>query len=425
MHPYRIQKALLFVAVAALIACKASNQTIAQMQNPSAAGGRASHALPTRALPAGFESYKDPQSTGRLIYIKSGDGPASAKMAMRQFLASLNGVFDGPLHITAATGDPQDTVVQAMLSTQMDGQPVDAVAAVATSKGSSIAGLMYDRSGSLRTSYPRLSSYFSKQIGQPVQTKSTSAAPDLSTWTRRTGGDRSTSVLMPPDWELATVSSGTVILNGPNKEQVVLGLENFVMPNSRGYAPYMAPEQALAWFFRNNGLQLVRILQHDPASRNGGGQEELMMVEIAQQDGSRYKAVCRVITNPMGMNIWQFHLSSMAAPEDRFEAAKPTMVDIWNNWKLDPSYVQKHLEHAEETAAQTRAMIMEGAQRSMHAFDNVNEAIDQAIRGVSTMENTGTGKRAETQIGTERQVIDACRRNGMSCREVPIDELVQ
>ena len=78
MHPYRIQKALLFVAVAALIACKASNQTIAQMQNPSAAGGRASHALPTRALPAGFESYKDPQSTGRLIYIKSGDGPASA-----------------------------------------------------------------------------------------------------------------------------------------------------------------------------------------------------------------------------------------------------------------------------------------------------------------------------------------------------------
>ena len=424
MHPYRVQKALLFVTVAALIACKASNPSIAQMQNPSVAGGWSSHALPTRALPAGFEFYKDPQSTGRLIYIKSGDGPASAKTAMRQFLASLNGVFDGPLHITAATGDPQDTVVQALLSTQMDGQPVDAVAAVATSKGSSIAGLMYDRSGSLRASYPRLSSYFSKQIGQPAQT-TTSTAPDLSTWTRRTGGDRSTSVLMPPDWELAAVSSGTVMLNGPNKEQVVLGLENFVMPNSRGYAPYMAPEQALAWFFRNNGLHLVRILQHDPASRNGGGQEELMMVEIAQQDGSRYKAVCRVITNPMGMNIWQFHLSSMAAPEDRFEAAKPTMVDIWNNWKLDPSFVKKHLDHAEETAAQTRAMIMEGAQRSMHAFDNVNEAIDQAIRGVSTMENTGTGKRAETQIGTERQVIDACRRNGMSCREVPIDELVQ
>lgn len=417
MHVPRILTALLFLALATAASCKANNPGATEMQRPSG--------IPARTLPAGFTSYKDPQSTGRLIYIKSSDGADSAKTAMRQFLASLQGVFDAPLHVTAATGDPNDTVVQAMLTTELAGQPVEAVAAVATSKGSSISGLIYDRSGSLRISYPRLSSYFSKQIGQPLQPKAKSAAPDLSTWTRQTGGDRSTNVLMPPDWQLATVSSGTAILNGPNKEQVVLGLENFVMPNSRGYAPYMPPEQALAWFLRNNGLQLVRVLQHDPPSRNGTGQEELMMIEVAQQDGSRYKAVCRVIVNPMGMNIWQFHLSSMAAPEDRFEASQPTMTAIWNNWKLDPKFVQDSLNRAAETAAQTRAMIMEGAQRSMHAFDNVNESIDQALRGVSTMENTNTGKRAETQIGTERQVIDACRRNGTSCREVPIDELVQ
>ena len=425
MHPCRIQKAILFGAIASLISCKANNQSVAQMEDPATASGGTARALQVKALPQGFESYKDPRSTGRLIYVKSSGGPASAKTAMRQFLSSLNGVFDAPLHVTTATGDPQDTIVQAMLTTTVGGQPVEAVAAVATSQGSSIAGLMYDRSGSLRTSYPHLSSYFSKQIGQPVQGKETSSTPDLSTWTRRTGGDGSTSVLMPANWQLASVASGTAVLNGPNKEQVVLGLESFVMPNNRGYAPYMPPEQALGWFLRNNGLQLVRILQHDPASRNANGQEELMMVELAQQDGSRYKAVCRVITNPLRMNIWQFHLSSIAAPEDRFEASKPTMVAIWNNWKLDPKYVQQHMDHAEEVASQTRAMIMQGAQRSMHAFDNVNEAIDQAIRGVSTMENTDTGKRAETQIGTEQAVIDACRRNGRNCREVPINELVQ
>lgn len=421
MYRHCIYTVLFLLAIGA---CDRNNQGSAQAQRPSAEGGT-NRDLSTKALPQGFQSYKDPQSTGRLIYLKSSDGPASAKAAMRQFLASLNGIFDRPLHITAATGDPEDTVVQAVMTTEAGGQPVQAVAAVATSKGSSIAGLMYDRSGLLRTSYPRLSSYFSKQIGQPLQPKETSTEPDLSSWSRRTGGDGSTNVLMPSNWQLATVASGTAILNGPNKEQVVLGLEAFVTPNSRGYAPYMAPEQALAWFLRNNGLQLVRVLQHDPASRNGGGQEELMMVEIAQQDGTRYKAVCRVITNPMGMNIWQFHLSSMAAPEDRFETSKPTMTAIWNNWKLDPRYVKEHIEHAEQVAAQTRQMIMEGAQRSMHAFDNVNEAIDQALRGVSTMENTDTGKRAETQIGTEREVLDACRRRGISCREVPTDELVQ
>lgn len=423
MHFHRISTFLLLLATSAFICCDPS--IYAATQDRVASNGGSARALTSKALPQGFQSYKDPQGTGRLIFVKSASGPASATTAMREFLASVSGLFDAPVQIMAAAGDPQDTIVQALLSARIAGQPIEAVAAVATTKGSSIAGLIYDRSGALRASYPRLSSYFSKQIGEPASTKETSTAPDVSTWRRRTGGDGSTSVLMPADWQLATVASGTAILNGPNKEQVVLGLETFVMPNSRGYAPYMAPEQALAWFLRNNSLQLVRVLQHDPVSQNGGGQEELMMVEIAQQDGSRYKAVCRVITNPMGMNIWQFHLSSIAAPEDLFEVSKPTMIAIWNNWKLNPEYVQKSLEHAEETAAQTRAMIMEGAQRSMHAFDNVNEAIDEALRGVSTMENTDTGKRAETQIGTERAVLDACRRNGVNCREVPINELVQ
>jgi hypothetical protein len=426
MHSHPIQKALLFLTIGALISCNAGNQSVAQSPSPSPASGRTAHALPTKPLPPGFESYKDPQSTGRLIFVKSSDGPASATAAMRQFLSSLHSVFDGPLHVTAATGDPQDTLVQVMLITEIGGQPVDAIASVATTRGSSIAGIMYDHSGSLRTSYSRLSSYFSKEIGQPVQTKEASTEPDLSTWTRRTGGDGSTSVLMPPNWQLASVANGTAILNGPGKEQVVLGFQTFVAPGNPGYAPYMAPEQALGWFLRARGVQLVRISDREnKAQLNPGGQAELMMAEIAQSDGSRYKTACLVMTNPMAMNIWKFFITYIAAPEDRFDAARPTMMGIWNNWKLDPQYVQSHIKHAEETAAQTRAMIMEGAQRSMHAFDNVNEAIDEAIRDVSTMENTGTGKRVETQIGSEQQVIDACRRRGVSCRVVPTNQLVQ
>lgn len=425
MYLNRVRKDLLFLAFGALIFCETNCHSSAQTPNASAANPRTPRTLPTRPLPKGFESYSDPQSTGRLIYIKSGEGSASAKTAMRQFLSSLNGVFDAPPTITAATGDPKDTVVQAVLSTEIGGERIEGVAAVATSQGSSIAGLMYDRPTSLRTSYPRLSSYFSEEIGHPVETRRASAEPDLSTWTQRSGGDGSTHVLMPSDWQLASIREGGAVLNGPNQEQVVVGYQTYVAPGNPGYAPYMPPERALGWFLQKSGLQLLRVLQHDPATSGAAGQEELMMVEVAQPNGSRYKAVCRVITTPVGMNIWQFHLSSMAAPEDRFDASQPTMVAIWNNWKLDPAFVQEHLHHAAETAAQTRAMIMEGAQRSMHAFDNVNESIDQALRGVSTMENTNTGRRAETPIGSERAVIDACRRNGTNCREVPINELVQ
>ena len=420
MHLRRVDIAVFLLAAGALIFCAADRKSLAQVHDSSTSNGRTVRALSPGALPEGFESYKDPQGTGQLIYVKSAKGPASAKAAMRQFLASLNRFFDTPLDIKAATGDPNDSVVQALLSSEIGGQPLEAVAAVATFQGNSIAGLIYDRSGSLRTSYPRLSSYFSKQIGEPSQTTEASAEPDLSTWTRRTGGDGSTNVLMPRNWQLDSIKEGSAILNGPNKEQVVLGYQTFVAPGNPGYAPYMPPEQALAWFLRNRGVQLVSISEReDKAKLNPGGQAELMMAEVSEQDGSRYKTACLVMTNPMGMNVWKFFVTYVAAPEDRFEAARPTMMGIWNNWKLDPAYVQEHLKHASETAAKTRAMIMEGAQRSMHAFDNVNEAIDQGIRGVSTMENTNTGKRAETQIGSERAVIDACRRNGTNCREVP------
>lgn len=419
-------RSIAVLTVGVLIVPSARQPGAAQVLSaPPAATAKSGGALPTKSLPKGFESYKDPQSTGRLIYVKAAGGPASAKAAMRLFLGSLNGIFDAAPDIKAATSDPNDTVLQALLSSKIAGQPVEAVATVATFQNNSIAGIMYDRSGSLRTSYTRLSRYFSKQIGQPIQTAQVSAEPNLSTWTQRSGGDHSANVFMPADWQLSSVKEGGAVLNGPNEEQVVLGYQTYVMPNTRGYAPYMAPEQALAWFLRNSGLRLVRMLQHDTVSRNGGGQQELMMVEVEQPNGSHYKAVCKVITAPLGTNVWQFHLTSMSAPEDHFDSAQPTMVAIWNNWKLDPAFVKAHMDHARETAARTRAMIMEGAQRSMHAFDNVNESIDQAIRGVSTMENTGTGKRAETLIGSERAVIDACKRNSMSCREVPINELLQ
>lgn len=424
MQLQRIQTALLPVVMGALISCHVSNQNVAESQNSFAANGM-DRTIPAKTLPQGYESYNDPQSTGRLIYFKSASGATSATAAMRQFLGSLKGVFDAPLRITAATGDPQDTVVQAMLNTEIGGQPVEAVAAVATAKESSTAGLMYDRTGLLRASYPRLSSYFSKQIGKPAETRAESATPDISTWTRQTGGDQSTSVLLPPDWRLTTVASGSAGMDGPNKEQVVLGFQTFVAPGSRTYAPYMNPEKALRWFVQSQGVQLVSVIDHAPAAQmNPGGEAEFITAEVEQADGSRYKALSLVMTNPMQMNIWKFYISYIAAPEDRFEAARPTMIGIWNNWKLDSGYVQRSLAQAAETQAQTRAMMMEGAQRSMHAFDNVNEAIDEAIRGVSTMENTGTGKRAETPIGTEQQVLNACVRRGISCRVVPTNELV-
>lgn len=252
-----------------------------------------------------------------------------------------------------------------------------------------------------------------------------STAPDVASWTRQTGGDHSAAVALPPSWSLVEIAKGAASVSGPNKEQVVLGFQFFVVPGSRNYAPYMGPEQALQWFLRSQSVQLVQIVDHAPAGQgNAGGQGEFMTVETQTQDGTRYKSLALVKTDPMQGNIWKFYLSYVSAPEQQFDAEGQTMMAIWKSWKLDPGYVQGSLDDAQKSVQRTAGWMQDHIRHNQQVNANVNAGIDNALRGVSVMENTGTRVRGETQIGTEQQVLRDCVRKGISCRQVPDDQLV-
>ena len=128
------------IATGLSIVCNASGSPAVEssgIQSSNAYIGEArTSSTKAKALPRGFESYNDPNGTGRLIFEKKSSGSTSAIATMRQFLSSLKGSFDGPMKIVAATGDPKDTIVQAMLTIQIGGQPVQAVASVAVNQGS-------------------------------------------------------------------------------------------------------------------------------------------------------------------------------------------------------------------------------------------------------------------------------------------------
>jgi hypothetical protein len=252
------------------------------------------------------------------------------------------------------------------------------------------------------------------------------AAPDVASWTRQTGGDRSAAVALPPNWNLFQIAKGTAGVSVPNKEQMVLGFQTFVVPGSRNYAPYMGPEQALNWFLRGQGVQLLGIVDRAPAGQgNVSGQSEFMTIETQTQDGTRYKSLALVKTDRMQMNIWKFYLSYVSAPERQFDGEIQTMFAIWKSWKLDPGYVQGAMTDAQNRVDQTAAMMQDHIRHNQLVNANTNAGIDNALRGVSVMENTDTGVRGETQIGTEQQVLRDCERRAISCRQVPDDQLVQ
>lgn len=239
-------------------------------------------------------------------------------------------------------------------------------------------------------------------------------------WMQQAAPDGSATLSLPANWRIADGRKGAVEIQGPGSEQLMLGFQTFV---TSGQAPYMAPEQALAWFMRSHSIQLLGI-QNREAQRAASGQAELIVAD-SQMQGQRYKLIARVTTAPIGMGNWMLQISSMGAPADHFDADFPTMQKIWNSWKLDNGYVQGGFQTAARINQQTATMAANHAMNRMNSWNNFNESWDQTIRGVSTMENQTLGKRYETQIGTEQQFVDNCTRRGQDCRQVPVNQLVQ
>ena len=266
-----------------------------------------------------------------------------------------------------------------------------------------------------------------RQYGQPTQYGQTPpqvspaayGSASANRWTSLVSPDGSATVALPADWRIVGGAKGSVEAEGPSSERVILGYQTFVTANQ---APYMAPEQALAWFMRSHGVKLLGI-QDGKAQQASSGQAELMMAETEIQ-GRTYKGVVRVTTAQIGMGNWMLQISSMGAPVEQFDADFPTMQKIWNSWSLDPNYVRNAFQTAAAMNQQTAVMMANGAMARFNGWKPFNESFDQTLRGVSTMENSSLGKRVETPLGSEQQYLNNCARNGQDCRQVPMNELV-
>ena len=158
------------IVLTAALACSLNSSSAAaatsasSAQKSSAAAQFATGPLPDRPLPRGFQSFNDPNTSGRLIYVRFSVGESSARRAMRDCLSALHIYFDGPPQLLAAVGDPQDHVVQVILSANLQGQPVRGVATLVLGQSDATFGLILDRPDSLRSSFQNLSQKLSQQM---------------------------------------------------------------------------------------------------------------------------------------------------------------------------------------------------------------------------------------------------------------------
>src|ERR1700692_4144229 len=102
---------MLFLILILVFVC-AQVQAIAAYQKASSSTQSLVGPLPDHSLPRGFQSYNNPQGSGRLLYTKMSSGNNSARAVMRDSLEALRSYFDGPPQLFSAVSDPQDQAVQ-------------------------------------------------------------------------------------------------------------------------------------------------------------------------------------------------------------------------------------------------------------------------------------------------------------------------
>jgi hypothetical protein len=432
--------ALRFLLIIGLMASSAPSPTssAADPQRPFSTAQSAASPLPDHPLPRGFQSYNDSHSSGRILFVKFSGGERSARVAMRGYLAILNSYFDGPPQLLAAVGDPQDQVVQVILSANLQGQPVRGVATVALGQSDATFGLIFDRPNSLQTSFLALS----QKLGQEMPKSSSSGPVDLSSpksWRRQTGGDRSAAVDLPSGWQITTCSQGILTIAGPHQELIQLGLIFFVstIPGSQGMAsPYLQPVPAFSYFVNystrvnlQNGVRIQNIpgrvleVKAVPAPMpNGRG---AYLLQETSTNGQGYKVFALVYTAPNLMTGWTLYTSYVAAPADLFPSEFADLMRIWSSWKVDDRVYQEQMRRTLESMNETRDIISRGENRQMHAYDNLEENMGLIMRGEDRVENRSLGGRSDVYTQDTDGVLRSCQKRGYDCRRVPFDELTQ
>jgi hypothetical protein len=425
---------------ATLLAAFASTQkpASAESEQPSSPGQGASTSS-GRSLPAGFQSYSAPNSSGHLIFAKLPPGAQSARAAMRDSLAALKTYFDSPLQLQGAVSDPHDQVVQVIVGASLLGQSMRGVATAVIGPSGTTFGLVFDRPDSLKSSFQNLSQRFAQEMPDSSGGSGTFDLSPPKQWQRQTAGDRSAAVDLPTGWRITGCKEGVITVVGPNNELIQLGMIFFVSttPTSYGMAgPYLQPVPAFSYFvnyFTRVNLQQGINLNSVPGSvleakevpapmPNGKG---AFLLQDVATNGHPGKVFALVYTARNLMTGWTLYTSYVGAPADVFPSEFADMMRIWSSWKVDDRVYQRQIEQTLQTMSETRDILRNGTERQMHAYDNLEESMGLIIRGETRVENNSLGGRADVYTQDTDAVLRACKNRGYQCQPVPFNELSQ
>jgi hypothetical protein len=391
-------------------------------------------ALADRPVPDGFHAFRDPQSSGRVLYGTFSGSARSATAAAQGILGSLKVYFDKTPDIQTVARNDTDQQVQAFFAATIQTVPVLGVVGVELRNGNGSVSVIFDRPESLRSSFSGLRALLARSVPQ--------GAADVALRPTRLA-DGST-ISLPDGWRVASTGKGSVDLEGSRGETASFGAAAPVysrvqrMPGMPAnyvlQSPCCDPVRALTTLLpqisaivQRSGrppMRLVRVVEAQPTQwPNGQAAYILTQLNVGGRLNYSYNLVGAM---PGYSDPWTYYTSGVAAPDGVFQNEFGTMLRIWKSYTVNPAVFQERLDNAVKNMNESWRLLREGMAEATRASLSNAEGWDQYIRGVQTIEHTGSGRQWEADNQSAQGLVDSLNGTGTrTWRIVPPSELIR
>jgi hypothetical protein len=414
----------------------------------SGATGSPSNPQPQPGPTAG--SDVDPASIGYTVLASAGNGrvifaqktdATDAQPAIIAALHDLTRILDGKPSVRGAFADAQEHHRGgATFTGNLQGHAVQGTIMYGIGDKGAAVTVMYDRTDAPASEWTALAGAL--PVDQKMQTQSI--------------GNGAGTIDIPDGWKITSSNNvGTVIIEGPQKQNVCLGVGvEVVTPDSTGaqiqnqlaasgqltpatrmlVAPFTGPADAL----KNLSPQFSDLSQSQggPAVSLGdilkteavqaqlpGGQAARLYYKTTEslngQDHPK-RTWAQIECYPVANGTWGFYCSYVSGPDESFDKDLPTMLAIANSWKLNDAVVAAHTQQNINASNQRFAAFEQSMKEKDQAFDSYlkseqnNELIqersnadfDEVIRGYRTVYDTETGDRGSADLGNVNEIVD-------------------
>jgi hypothetical protein len=386
----------------------------------------------TTAPPQDYRAMPHGATSGNLWLARLASQGRDASSLIRNALDQFSGYFGHRPNLQNAIGDRQGTELQVLFNTRVDNLDVQGLAMVMISGTDATIAVAYDEPQRLRHSLPIMLN----EVGTTLPAPPPVARP-VPNLQQTPFPDGSGSIGLPPGWRIIGATKGMVDVMAPDRSMLALGIHGPAMtPQAVAQAqqitglqtisagspviPFTDPSSAFPMYWEQMpGLvsqatrrqmpaqRITRIIESSPRPWPGG-QAAMIDVEWVLEEANpiHFRSIALFGMQPGYAGNWTFYCSSVSAPVDLFARNVPTLLAIWQSWRVAARVHEERIQQALNDMREVNQIINQVGEQTRASFDAIHADWTENILGTTNVADAEVGELYEVPLYDVEQIVE-------------------